>query len=49
MGGCGPKGRRQKKHRSLSRDRETWCEEEVAESGLRVFEKWERLPWWLRW
>ena len=36
--GCGPKGQRKKK-RNLSRDRETLYEEEVAQSGLKVFEK----------
>lgn len=37
--GCGLKGCRKKKNRSLSRDRETLYEDEVAQSGLRVFEK----------
>ena len=36
--GCGPKGQRKKK-RNLSRDWETLYEEEVAQSGLNVFEK----------
>ena len=36
--GCGQKGPRKKK-KILNRDQETLYEEDVAQSGLRVFEK----------
>ena len=38
QGDCGQKDRRKKK-KSLNRDQETLHEEDVAQSGLRVFEK----------